>query len=118
MMVGAEIGQWQIDVTEKLGRLIQQTSDLTDQVKRQNGNVAKLWTEIDAVKRHPMECSLSARVAALESAAAVSRAGEKAAENATAAWKRWAERLAFAALCVFVILVLLHAPDVLKTLGH
>ena len=117
-MVGTEIGNLLIDMTEKLGKLIQHTSDLTEQVKRQNGNVAKLWAEMDAVKRHPLECPLGERIVALESAAAVSRAGAQAAEKATAPWKRWAERLAFAALGVLMVLVLLHAADILKTLAH
>lgn len=42
--------EWQLEVTEKLATLIQQTNNLVSQVSRQNGNVAKLWTEMDRVK--------------------------------------------------------------------
>ncbi len=41
---------WQNDVSQKLGALVQKTADVADQVSRQNGNVAKLWSEMDRVK--------------------------------------------------------------------
>lgn len=107
---------WQLEVSRQLGALLQQTTDLTEQVRRQNGNVARLWTEMDTVKEHPARCPLNLRVAELERAATAINARSLGAEKATAPWRRWAERLAFALLGSVCLLLLLHAAEMLKVM--
>lgn len=101
--------QWQIDVSGKLGALIAQVADLTAQVSRQNGNVARLQTEKDAENS-----ALEKRVTALELTHAAMQASIAAADKATAPWRRWTERIAFSIGGVFFILVLLNAASILK----
>jgi hypothetical protein len=105
---------WQLEVSKQLGSLIQQTSDLTEQVKRQNGNVARLWEHMGTVEAHPATCPLNERVAAVESRLASDSAVEQAEAKATAPWHRWAERLVFVIFGVIGVLVLMHGEDILK----
>lgn len=111
-----DISQWQIDVSEKLGRLIQQTADLTDQVRRQNGNVARLWEHMSAVEQHPATCPITDRVSDLERSQAAATAERAAKTAATAPWIRWAERLIFAALGILAALILIHAREIMAKL--
>lgn len=97
---------WQLKVTEQLATLIQQTTGLAEQVKRQNGNVAKLWEHMDSVEKHPGECPLHVRVAQLETAVSSDRAAREAASRASGrtsrAWEGWV-RPALMALVTFLL---------------
>lgn len=108
------VDAWQLDVSAKLGALIQQTTDLTEQVKRQNGNVARLWEHMNSMEQHPASCPLNERVNAVETAVAEDRAADRASARATAPWHRWAERAGIGLVGAVILLLALHVADLLK----
>lgn len=109
-----ETNQWHLDVSEKLGMVIKGLSDLTEQVKRQNGNVSKLWEHMDAIEKHPGDCPLNGRVAKLEVTITSQEAARQAAGVERKKWHQRLHPLAVAAVTAVAVLVLQHAPDLLK----
>ena len=132
--------KWQTDVSTKLGALVQQTADMkeqfatelngvadrfaaefqavAEQVRRQNGNVARIQGEIGELKQHtPMACPLGERIGAVELAIATDRAGTVAADKATSSWRVWAERGVVFVLGILFIMALKHGDEVLKAIN-
>ena len=97
---------------QAIARVEQKTDDLVAQVTKQNGNVAKLWAEVGALKEHT-----HGRLAAIEQGAFTAAASAVAVRDATAPWLKWAERAGVFILGVMFILALKHGDEVLKAIN-
>ena len=111
---------WQLDVVRQLATISTRIGALTDQVARQNGNVARLWEQMDAAKKelaeHPGKCPLGERVESLEQDRAASVAVRAAVGVERAKWHQRIHPLVSAAVTVLAMLVLERGPEIVKAL--
>ena len=88
--------EWRLEVTEKLSTLIQRTTDLTDQVKRQNGNVARLWDHVNSI----------------ETSVATIQGSSRGERRATQEWAAWVRPAIMAVLAFLLGLVARNAGTI------